>query len=192
MTDSEFAAFQAIHRNYNSIQIDDQLHLTEDPQITRYQEGSMNHSCDSSAWMDDEATLVARRDIEAEEEVTVDYALFTTQSNWMLDTRCRCGSPHCRRIITGDDWMRRCTGQISKSFFAFINRRIERLMKGRFTAANQYDAIIIGGGHNGLVAAAYLARAGRKVVARAPAHRRWGGGDGEIFPAQVHREFRTW
>src|SRR4026209_2492588 len=29
---------------------------------------------------------------------------------------------------------------------------------------NQYDAIIIGGGHNGLVTAAYLARAGRKVL----------------------------
>ena len=38
MTDSEFAAFQAIHRNYNSIQIDDQLHLVEDlksPDIRR-------------------------------------------------------------------------------------------------------------------------------------------------------------
>jgi phytoene dehydrogenase-like protein len=30
--------------------------------------------------------------------------------------------------------------------------------------ANTYDAIVIGGGHNGLVAAAYLARAGRRVV----------------------------
>ncbi|HVW83458.1 MAG TPA: FAD-dependent oxidoreductase, partial [Bryobacteraceae bacterium] len=30
--------------------------------------------------------------------------------------------------------------------------------------ASRYDAIVIGGGHNGLVTAAYLARAGRKVV----------------------------
>ena len=29
---------------------------------------------------------------------------------------------------------------------------------------NHYDAIIIGGGHNGLITAAYLAKAGRKVV----------------------------
>ena len=32
------------------------------------------------------------------------------------------------------------------------------------STANRYDAIIIGGGHNGLVNAAYLARAGKKVV----------------------------
>src|SRR5579859_1038716 len=31
-------------------------------------------------------------------------------------------------------------------------------------SANQFDAVIVGGGHNGLVAAAYLARAGRKVL----------------------------
>ena len=29
--------------------------------------------------------------------------------------------------------------------------------------APSYDAIVIGGGHNGLVTAAYLARAGRKI-----------------------------
>lgn len=31
-------------------------------------------------------------------------------------------------------------------------------------AAKRYDAVIVGGGHNGLVTAAYLARAGRKVI----------------------------
>ena len=30
--------------------------------------------------------------------------------------------------------------------------------------AERYDAIVIGGGHNGLVNAAYLARAGKKVL----------------------------
>src|SRR5690349_6349564 len=32
------------------------------------------------------------------------------------------------------------------------------------TQMPKYDAIIVGGGHNGLVTAAYLARAGRKVL----------------------------
>ncbi len=32
------------------------------------------------------------------------------------------------------------------------------------TAARRYDAIVIGGGHNGLVAAAYLARAGKRTL----------------------------
>ena len=131
MPDAEFAAFQATYLLYNSIQIDDHLHLVEDPQVTRYIEGSMNHSCDSSTWMDDEATLVARRDIEAGEEVTVDYALFTTQSNWMLDNRCRCGSPYCRRVVTGDDWRREDVQERYRDHFSpFINRRIEILMKG--------------------------------------------------------------
>ena len=131
MTDEEFAAFQDTYRNYNSIQIDDHLHLVEDPEVTRTLEGSMNHSCDSSAWMEDDATLVARRDIESGEEVTIDYALFTTQSNWMLDTRCRCASPFCRRIITGDDWRREDVQERYRNHFSpFINRRIEKLMEG--------------------------------------------------------------
>ena len=80
---------------------------------------------------DGTASLVARRDIEAGEEVTVDYALFTTQSNWMLDNRCRCGSPYCRRVVTGDDWRREDVQERYRDHFSpFINRRIERLRKG--------------------------------------------------------------
>src|SRR5512141_3080549 len=57
-------------------------------------------------------------------------------------------------------------------------------------ASNQYDAIIIGGGHNGLVAGAYLARAGEKVVVleRRPIV----GGAAvteEIFPGYKFTEF---
>src|SRR5450432_3600228 len=32
------------------------------------------------------------------------------------------------------------------------------------SSVRKFDAVVIGGGHNGLVAAAYLARAGRRVL----------------------------
>ena len=128
MTDSEFEAFQAHHFTYNAIQIDEDLHLVEQPEITQTLEGSMNHSCDSNVWMDDDVTLIARRDISAGDEITVDYALFTTQSNWTLDNPCHCGSPHCRHTITGDDWRRKDVQERYRNHFSpFINRRIEKL-----------------------------------------------------------------
>src|SRR5215217_2782063 len=56
--------------------------------------------------------------------------------------------------------------------------------------ANQYDAIIIGGGHNGLVAGAYLARAGKKVVVLERRHIVGGAAvTEEIFPGYKFTEF---
>ncbi len=49
--------------------------------------------------------------------------------------------------------------------------------------SQNYDAIIIGGGHNGLTAAAYLAKAGRKVLLLEQCHILGGGAStDEIYP----------
>ena len=49
--------------------------------------------------------------------------------------------------------------------------------------SKQYDAIIIGGGHNGLVCAAYLARAGKSVLVLERRHLLGGATiTEEIFP----------
>jgi len=69
--------------------------------------------------MGDATTVVARRDIASNEELTIDYATYTVSSSWRMI--CRCDSPHCRHIITGDDWQRaklqeRYQGHFSYSF----------------------------------------------------------------------------
>ncbi|ARQ71912.1 phytoene desaturase family protein [Streptomyces marincola] len=54
--------------------------------------------------------------------------------------------------------------------------------------ASTYDAVIVGGGHNGLVAAAYLARAGRRVLLLERAARTGGAAvSDEVFPGVAAR-----
>ena len=49
--------------------------------------------------------------------------------------------------------------------------------------SQKYDAIIIGGGHNGLICAAYLAKAGRKVLVLEKRHVLGGAAvSEELFP----------
>jgi phytoene dehydrogenase-like protein len=56
--------------------------------------------------------------------------------------------------------------------------------------AERYDAVIVGGGHNGLTAAAYLARAGRKILVLERRHVLGGAAvTEEVFPGFRFSEF---
>ncbi len=128
MSEAEFRVFQAQAERYDAIQIGEDLHLVDVSGGLERAGVSLNHSCDSNLWMRDEVTLVARRDIAAGEEVTVDYALFTTQPDWKLELPCNCGSVDCRHTITGNDWKRAdVQARYRDHFSPFINARIERM-----------------------------------------------------------------
>lgn len=67
---------------------------------------NLNHSCDANAWLDDEVTLTARRDIEAGEEITLDQGTWNFDEDdyvWDQD-HCTCGAVHCRKRLTENDW----------------------------------------------------------------------------------------
>jgi uncharacterized protein len=62
----------------------------------------LNHSCDGNVGFDEDGDFVARRPIRKSDELTYDYAL--AESNPRFRMECHCGSAHCRRVITGNDW----------------------------------------------------------------------------------------
>ena len=85
----------------------------------------INHSCDGNLWMADEVTLAARRAIVADEELTIDYALFKGDDTSVARFVCHCGSPHCRTRVTGRDWrLPELHERYSGHFSPFLNRRI--------------------------------------------------------------------
>lgn len=125
ITNEELDSIAASGERYNSAAIGEGVNLLfarDDPF------GFDNHSCDPNLWVRDARTIVARRDIARDEELTVDYALFTVTSSWVMECPCRCGSPLCRHSITGDDWRRPELQERYRDHFSpFINERIRSL-----------------------------------------------------------------
>ena len=93
----------------------------------------MNHSCDPNVWMQNQVTLIARRDIEIGEELTIDYSMFDADAPdepvvSIYPFNCHCRSRLCRKIITGFDWALpelhlRYKGHVS----SYINEQIRKL-----------------------------------------------------------------
>jgi len=66
----------------------------------------LNHSCDPNSWLEDEVTLVARRDIEPGEEITLDQGTWNFEYKDYTDNQemCHCGADICRHVLTENDW----------------------------------------------------------------------------------------
>lgn len=87
----------------------------------------INHSCDPNAWMQDAFTVVARRNIAADEEVTIDYALWEHDENHVSDWDCHCGAKLCRKKHTGSDWrLPELQERYKNHFTPLLNKKIAR------------------------------------------------------------------
>jgi len=89
-------------------------------------DGSMlytNHSCNPNIGIQGQIVFVAMRDIEPEEELTHDWATTDDSEDQM---ECGCGSPNCRRVVTGKDWMRKDLQQKYHGWFSwYLQRKVQ-------------------------------------------------------------------
>jgi hypothetical protein len=115
-----------------TMQIEERFILTSPhaiPEDTDY----FNHSCDPNSGFKGQIFLVALRDIKAGEEITFDYGMTVSESvgsDMVFTMDCMCGSPHCRKKITEQDWKLPELQVRYKGYFSqYIQDKIERLNK---------------------------------------------------------------
>jgi SET domain-containing protein len=83
-----------------------------------------NHSCDPNVGVRGQIVFVAMRDIGPGEELTHDWAT-TDDDDYELE--CNCGSPDCRRVLTGQDWRRVDLQEKYRGYFSsYLAGKIER------------------------------------------------------------------
>ena len=110
----------------HTIQVFDELYLA--PIDMEEPADCINHSCDPNAGICGQISLVAMRDIAANEEITFDYAMADSSSFDEFD--CACGAATCRGRVSGDDWQRPELWKRYDGYFsAYLQRNIE-LLKG--------------------------------------------------------------
>ncbi len=107
------------------IQIADDLFIC--PVTDEEREGSMifsNHSCDPNIGVLGQIMFVAMRDIEADEELTHDWAMTDDDDESMA---CSCGAPNCRGTVTGKDWQRSDLRERYRGYFSsYLAEKIGR------------------------------------------------------------------
>ena len=75
--------------------------------------------------MDNEITFSAKRNIKANEELTIDYAMVSVDPDWTIP-KCNCGSKLCRGTWKGDDYKNpKLQKRYKNHFIPFLNKKIK-------------------------------------------------------------------
>ncbi|MFN8413138.1 MAG: SET domain-containing protein [Anaerolineales bacterium] len=108
------------------LQVDEDIYIltAENPEPN----DCFNHSCDPNLGFSGQIGLVAMRDIEKGEELTFDYAMSDGGPYDEFD--CYCGSPLCRKKVTGNDWKLPMLWEKYQGYFSpYLARRIASISK---------------------------------------------------------------
>lgn len=105
-------------------QIDDNFFIVPANRDEIINTGTINHSCDPNTGFKDQIQLIATKDINPGEELTLDYAF--CESSHPMNFACTCGSEHCRKIITNNDWkIVKLQKKSGKYFSPYLKRRFD-------------------------------------------------------------------
>lgn len=86
----------------------------------------INHSCNPNAGIKGQIHLVAIRDIQAGEEITIDFATVIAEWVGMDAISCNCGAFDCRKIIMQDDWKNPYLQKKYKGYFSiYLQEKID-------------------------------------------------------------------
>ncbi len=113
-----------VERQTHGIQVDEDLYLV--PAVHGDPSDYFNHSCEPNCGLGSPVSMIAIREIAVGEEACYDYAM--SDSSDYDEFECHCGTPACRKRITGRDWM---ISELQKRYFGYfspyLQRRIESM-----------------------------------------------------------------
>jgi hypothetical protein len=113
-----------LERTTHGIQVEERVYLV--PMGESDAADMFNHSCNPNAGMSGQISLLALRDIAADEEVCFDYSM--SDSSDYDEFECHCGQLHCRKKVTGNDWKLPELQRKYKGYFSpYLQRRIDKM-----------------------------------------------------------------
>lgn len=135
LTLADFESLSTEMQNY-PYQIEDEIFLGPSSELDIGIGERLNHSCEPNAGFRGPIHVVALRDIQPGEQITIDYATCVSSSLEAFRMECVCGAASCRGVVTGEDWMLpQVQARLLAYFQPYLQRKVRELKgDGQFAA----------------------------------------------------------